>query len=207
LCLYGDGRVGVLATQARFNPLYGEDGLKLLAAGASAADAVSALIDADAGRARRQLHVIDTSSRLGQHTGAGCVPWAGHAHGDGVSVAGNMLAGAAVVRETLEAYRTASHLPFADRLITALDRGDAAGGDKRGRQSAAIKLWLTESYAILDLRVDDHPAPLAELRRLYRLAGERYLPTVVTLATRRNPAGIFEDVERDRAMAASALRF
>ena len=98
-------------------------------------------------------------------------------------------------------------LPFADRLITALDRGDAAGGDRRGRQSAAIKLWLTESYAILDLRVDDHPAPLAELRRLYLLAGERYLPTVVTLATRQNPAGIFEDVERDRPMAASALRF
>jgi uncharacterized Ntn-hydrolase superfamily protein len=207
LCLYGDGRFGVLATQARFNPLYGGDGLKLLSEGASAAEAVSALIEADAGRARRQLHVIDASDRIGQHTGMGCVPWAGHARADGVSVAGNMLAGEAVVRETLAAYLASSHLPFADRLITALDRGDAAGGDKRGRQSAAVRLWLTESYAVLDLRVDDHPEPLAELRRLYGLAGERYLPTVATLATRRNPAGIFEDAERDRAMAASALRF
>lgn len=207
LCLFGSGQVGVLSTQARFNPLYGEDGLKLLTAGASASDTVLALVEADSGQAKRQLHVLDTSDRTGQHTGTGCTEWAGHVHAEGVSVAGNMLAGETVVRVTLDAYRAAPNLPFADRLITALETGEAAGGDKRGRQSAAIKLWLTESYPVLDLRVDDHPEPLAELRRLYQLARERYIPTVATLATRQNPAGIFEDAERERAMAAFALRF
>lgn len=200
LCLHGKGQAGVLSTQARFNPLYGIDGLVRLSEGLSAPEIVAALSGADAGRDFRQLHVIDCQGRIGQHTGSRCTGWAGHVAGDNVSVAGNMLAGEAVVQATLARYEGSPSLLPGDRLITALDAGEAAGGDKRGRQSAALKLWFTEAYPVLDLRVDDHAAPLSELRRLYEIAKERYLPTIATLATRVNPSGIFEDAERDRIM-------
>lgn len=152
------------------------------------------------GRPFRQLHVIDREGHIGQHTGSNCTGWAGHLAGDNVSVAGNMLAGEAVVLATLERYERSPSLLPGDRLITALDAGQSAGGDKRGRQSAALKLWFTEAYPVLDLRVDDHADPLRELRRLYEIAKERYLPTTATLATRVNPSGIFEDAERDRVI-------
>ena len=105
LCPYGSGRVGALSTQARFNPLYGVDGLRLLAEGRSAPEVVALLTAADIGRGNRQLHIVDAMGRVGQHTGERCVPWAGHIAGDDVSVAGNMLAGPQVVAATLEAYR------------------------------------------------------------------------------------------------------
>lgn len=192
--------MGVLSTQARFNPLYGIDGLALLGEGLSAHEIVAALTGADAGRHFRQFHVIDREGRIGRHTGSNCTGWAGDLAGDNVSVAGNMLAGETVARVTLERYERSRSLPLGDRLITALDAGEAAGGDKRGRQSAGLKLWFTEAYPVLDLRVDDHADPLRELRRLYEIAQERYLPTTATLATRAKPSGIFEELERDRIM-------
>ncbi len=158
------------------------------------------LTAADIGRGNRQLHIVDAMGRVGQHTGERCVPWAGHIAGDDVSVAGNMLAGPQVVAATLDAYRRSEGRPFGDRLIRALEAGQDAGGDKRGKQSAAIKIWSTEPYPLLDLRTDDDPAPLDELRRLYELAKERYLPTTATMATRANPAGIFDDAVRDLVM-------
>ncbi len=124
--------------------------------------------------------------------------WAGHVAGDDISVAGNMLAGPQVVEETLRHFEASSALPFGERLIAALDAGQAAGGDKRGRQSAAIRLWGGEPYPILDLRTDDHPEPLTELRRLYELAQDRYVVIAAAMATRANPAGTFDTAARDR---------
>jgi uncharacterized Ntn-hydrolase superfamily protein len=195
---YGAGRVGALATQARLNPLYGVDGLRLLAEGRRAEEVVAGLTRADEGRAIRQLHAIDAGGGIASHTGEDCVTWAGAAAGEWVSVAGNTLAGPQVVEATLAAYERGDARDFALRLIAALDAGQAAGGDKRGQQSAGLKVWTSEPYAAIDLRVDDHPQPLAELRRLHRLAQERYIPFVAAMATRANPAGVYRSPELDR---------
>jgi uncharacterized Ntn-hydrolase superfamily protein len=190
MCPFGTGRLGALATQAFSNPLYGIDGLRLLSEGRSAPEIVAILTAGDPGREVRQLHVIDRDGRTAAHTGTDCIDWCGHLGGEGASVAGNMLAGSAVIEATLEVYRRRSELPFADRLITALDAGQAEGGDKRGRQSAALKIWSGEPYPVLDLRVDDHEEPLRELRRLHGVAHERFIAFVEAMATRQNPAGI-----------------
>ncbi|PSC03200.1 DUF1028 domain-containing protein [Alsobacter soli] len=198
LCPHGRGGVGALATQALMNPLYGFRGLRMLEDDIPAEQVVAALTAADEGRDQRQLHVIDRHGRNFAWTGPACVDWCGHVLADGVSVAGNMLAGPAVVADTLAAYQANSDQPFAERLIRALEAGEAAGGDKRGKQSAALKIWTTEEYPILDLRVDDHADPLAELRRLWDVAHERYIPFSGAFATRDNPAGITSRPDIDR---------
>lgn len=187
---HGVARIGALATQALVNPLYGTDGVKLLAEGRSAEEIVAILTAQDPGSRSRQLHVIDRDGRTAAHTGPDCIDWCGHLTDEGVSVAGNMLAGPTVIEATLETYKRHTNLPIADRLMTALDAGQAEGGDKRGKQSAAIKIWHDEPYPMLDLRVDDHPEPLDELRRLYGVAHERFLAFMDAMATRANPGGI-----------------
>jgi uncharacterized Ntn-hydrolase superfamily protein len=190
LCPHGAARIGALATQAFVNPLYGPDGIRLLAEGRSAEDIVAILTAQDPGSGSRQLHVIARDGRTAAHTGQDCIDWCGHLTDEGVSVAGNMLVGPAVIEATLETYKHHMDLPFADRLMSALDAGQAEGGDKRGKQSAAIKIWRDEPYPMLDLRVDDHPEPLDEMRRLYGVAHERFLAFMDAMATRANPGGI-----------------
>jgi uncharacterized Ntn-hydrolase superfamily protein len=190
LCPHGTARIGALATQALVNPLYGTDGMKFLAEGRSAEEIVAILTAQDPGRESRQLHVIDRDGRTAAHTGRDCIDWCGHLTDEGVSVAGNMLAGPTVIEATLATYKHCVALPFADRLLTALDAGQAEGGDKRGKQSAALKVWRDEPYPMLDLRVDDHAEPLDELRRLYGVAHERFLAFMDAMATRSNPGGI-----------------
>jgi len=198
LCPHGSGRIGALSTQAFTNPLYGMDGLVLLAEGRSASEIVGILTGADPGRERRQLHVIDREGRTAAHTGRECTGWCGHVMDEGVSVAGNMLVGSAVIEATLDAFGRRKDLSFAERLLAALDAGQAEGGDKRGRQSAALKIWRAEPYPVLDLRVDDHPEPLTELRRLHGVAHERFMAFVEALPTRADPAGILESEWIDR---------
>lgn len=198
LCPHGAGRIGALATQAFVNPLYGTDGLQLLAEGRSAEEIVAILTAGDSGREVRQIHVIDRDGRTAAHTGGECVDWCGHVADEGVSVAGNMLAGPTVIEATLETFRIRTGLPLPERLMAALDAGQAEGGDKRGRQSAAMKIWRTEPYPVLDLRVDDHAEPLAELRRLYSVAHERFLAFMEAMATRANPGGITDRAWIDR---------
>jgi uncharacterized Ntn-hydrolase superfamily protein len=207
LCPHGSARIGALATQAFVNPLYGLDGMRLLAEGRSADEIVAILTEADPGRESRQLHVVDREGRTAAHTGGECVEWCGHLADQNVSVAGNMLAGPAVVEATLEGYKRTADEPFAERLLKALDAGQAEGGDKRGKQSAALKIWRTEAYPVLDLRVDDHPEPLDELRRLYGVAHERFLAFMDAMATRANPGGITDRAWIDqRAQELQALR-
>ena len=190
LCPHVRSGVGALSTQALVNPLYGTRALDLMAQGKAPAEVMSALIAADAGREHRQLHLIDAAGRIAAHTGAACIAWCGQQQGEGYSVAGNMLAGPQVIRATAAAYAAGTELPFAERLIAALAAGDAAGGDKRGKQAAALLIHGAEDYPLLDLRVDDHVDPLTELRRLYDKSLERYQPFVACLPTRARPAGI-----------------
>ncbi len=192
LCPHAASGVGALATQALVNPTFGPRGLKLLAEGVPAPDLVRILVASDEGRETRQLHILDVAGRGAAHTGSNCVGWCGHIVGEGFSVAGNMLAGPAVIEETAASYKVNAKLPFALRLIAALDAGQAAGGDKRGKQSAALRIHTTEIYPAIDLRVDDHAEPLGELRRLYEVAQQHFVHFARFLPTRANPAGIYD---------------
>ncbi|HEY3177902.1 MAG TPA: DUF1028 domain-containing protein [Casimicrobiaceae bacterium] len=192
LCPFVRAGVGALATQALCNPLYASPALDAMSRGDEPASIVATLTAADEGREHRQIHMIDSRGRIGVHTGASCVDWCGQWSGTGFSVAGNMLAGPAVLEATAGAYEAAASRPFADRLLTALAAGERAGGDKRGKQAAALLIATTEDYPALDLRVDDHHDPIAEIMRLYEKSAERFQPFVACLPSRHRPAGIFD---------------
>jgi uncharacterized Ntn-hydrolase superfamily protein len=191
LCPHAQSGVGALSTQALVNPYYGRQGLDLLRAGVAAAEVVNRLIAPDEGREHRQLHVIDSAGRIAQHTGAQCVDWAGAVAGENFSVAGNMLANEQVIQQTARAFHE-SRKPFAERLISALRAGEAVGGDKRGKQSAALLICSTEDYPELNLRVDDHADPLAELVRLYHKAHERFVPYLKCSPSKARPWGVLD---------------
>jgi uncharacterized Ntn-hydrolase superfamily protein len=195
--------IGGVATQALVNPYYGIDGKRLLREGRTPADIVAALIAGDEGRESRQLHIMDAKGRIGSHTGSECVDWCGHLAGDGFSVAGNMLAGARVLDDTAKAYVANKTLPFPQRLIAAMKSGEAAGGDKRGKQSAALLIHGEEDWSALDLRVDDHADPLTELERLETVSRERWVHFRNFLPTRKNPAGITDRATIDADIAAA----
>ena len=195
--------VGAVATQAFVNPFYGPRGLALLRAGAPAADVVRILTAADAGQAQRQLHVMDARGGIAAHTGADNVPWCGHLVRGTFSVAGNMLAGPAVIEQTAQAFADGTGTPFPRRLLAALQAGEAAGGDKRGRQSAAVLIHDDEDYALLDIRVDDNPDPLAELARLETISRGRPLHYRALMPSRANPAGVTDRAEIERRIAAA----
>ncbi len=188
------GRVGAIATQAFVSPLYGTDGLKLLEEGKSPEEIIETLTARDDGRRQRQFHLIDASGRNAAYTGEICVDWAGHLVEDNISVAGNMLAGPQVIAETLRVYKekAAEGAPLAERLLAAMDAGEAAGGDKRGKQSAAMVIYRDQDYAWLRIHADDHSDPLMELRRLYAVAQERFLHVAETMPTRENPHGMID---------------
>lgn len=196
-------RVGGIATQALVNPYYGIDGLKLLREGHAPCDILQTLIAADAGYQSRQVHVMDATGRIAAHTGKDCVDWCGHIEGRGFSIAGNMLAGARVLDDTANAYIAGESLPFARRLISAMQAGEAAGGDKRGRQSAALLIYGEEEWSDLDLRVDDHGDPLAELARLEAVSRERWVHFRKFLPSRKNPAGITDRAIIDAGIEAA----
>src|SRR6202162_2173300 len=195
--------IGGIATQALVNPYYGIDGLKLLREGRKPRDIVETLIAADAGYESRQLHIMDAGGLIASHTGRDCVDWCGHVEGNGFSIAGNMLAGARVLDDTAQAYASNERRPFAQRLISAMRAGEAAGGDKRGKQSAALLIYGEEEWSDLDLRVDDHPDPVAELERLEAVSRERWVHFRKYLPSRKNPAGITDRKTIDAGIEAS----
>jgi uncharacterized Ntn-hydrolase superfamily protein len=195
--------IGAVATQALANPFYGVNGVKLLREGKSAAEVVKALTAADEGREQRQVHVMDAAGSIAAHTGKACVDWCGATVGEGFSVAGNMLAGPAVIAETAKAYVANAALPFARRLIAAHKAGEAAGGDKRGKQSAALLIYGEEEWPDLDLRVDDHADPLGELARLEAVSRERWVHFAKFLPSKRNPSGELDRAVIDAGIAAA----
>lgn len=165
---------GAIATQAWANTSYGPDGLALLRSGMTAEATVNRLTSLDEGRNHRQLGIVDTEGRAFAHTGSACMDWAGHVIGEHFTCQGNILTGSQVVESMAHAYET-TKAPFADRLMAALKAGQAAGGDKRGQESAAILVvrkaggYGSFNDRAIDLRVDDHPTPIEELDRILRL--------------------------------------
>jgi uncharacterized Ntn-hydrolase superfamily protein len=192
---------GAIATQAFVNPYYGIDGLALLREGRSPAEILDILKSNDANHAHRQVHLMDGAGRIAGYTGEACVDWCGHISGNGFSIAGNMLAGAEVLDDTAAFYQANEAMPFASRLIEAMRAGEAAGGDKRGRQSAALLIHGDDEWAALDLRVDDHSNPLGELERLEGVSNEQWVHFRKFMPTRANPAG-----NVDRAAIELAIR-
>jgi uncharacterized Ntn-hydrolase superfamily protein len=151
---------------------------------------VSKLVASDDGRDQRQLHVMDAKGRTAAHTGAECIDWCGAILEANLSVAGNTLANSNVVGATVAAYRAQSARPFPARLIAAMKAGEAAGGDKRGKQSAALVIQGDEDWPDFSLRVDDHADPLVELDRLEKVSRERFVHFIRFLPSRANPAGV-----------------
>jgi uncharacterized Ntn-hydrolase superfamily protein len=164
-------RRAALATQARVNTDLGRQGLALADAGVPLATGLAGLLAADPDREIRQLHGVDGRGAFA-HTGLQCVEWCGHVVGDGFTVAGNMLAGEGVVKAMAEAFAAGAGEELPARLVAALEAGQAAGGDKRGKQSAALLVVAAAERATgyHNLRVDDHADPVAELRRVYEVA-------------------------------------
>ncbi len=199
LCIHVEGGAAALATQALVNPLYAVQAMPRLRAGEAPATVLRSLVEPDPGKPQRQLHILDARGRCAQHTGLDCVAWAGHVRGVDVSVAGNMLAGETVVHAMLEGFQHGSG-ELAERLISALEAGEAAGGDKRGRQSAGLKVCGADPYPVLDIRADDHGDPLAELRRLHRVSQERYAVFRRHLAGVADPWGTLDRSVIDAAI-------
>jgi uncharacterized Ntn-hydrolase superfamily protein len=170
---WAEPHVGAIATQAYANPRYGPDGLTLLREGLSADEVVKRLTDADEGRDHRQLGVVDGNGKSATYTGAECMDWAGGIAGDGFAAQGNILVDEATVAALARTFEATAGRPLAERLIDCLTAAQAAGGDRRGQQSAALLVverdggYAALSDVLVDLRVDDHPAPVDELRRIY----------------------------------------
>jgi uncharacterized Ntn-hydrolase superfamily protein len=172
--------VGAVATQAWANPRYGPEGLELLEQGVSAGDAVERLTAADDERAQRQLGIVDGKGQAATFTGEECQDWAGGRVGDGYAAQGNILVSAETVDALAETFEATPGQPLVERLLDCLDAAQAAGGDRRGQQSAAILVVGPEqgfaglSDVFVDLRVDDHERPLEELRRIFVIHQELF---------------------------------
>ena len=192
-CPFVRSGVGAVCTQSVTNRYLGPAVLDGMERGLSPADAIEGALAGDAGRGIRQVHAVDRLGRAAAHTGANCVEWCGYRAGiGGVSVAGNMLAGPAVVSDTLARFEAEAALPLPERLLAAMDTGQAAGGDKRGEQSAALLLTTAEDFPDINLRVDDHPAPLGELRRLLALWRRDREPGLRTAPRKADPSGLVD---------------
>jgi uncharacterized Ntn-hydrolase superfamily protein len=172
---WAEPQVGAIATQAYANPRYGAEGLALLREGLAADEVVERLTSADQDRAQRQLGVVDAEGRAATYTGEECHAWAGGRTGVGYAAQGNILVSGATVDALAETFEASTGMALAERLLDCLDAAEAAGGDSRGRQSAALLVverdggYASLSDTLVDLRVDDHSDPLVELRRIYRL--------------------------------------
>lgn len=189
-CPFLRSEVGAVSTQSMTNRYLGPAVLDGLARGLSAQLALASALAGDEGEGLRQIHVVDRHGRVAAHTGANCVEWCGSVAGDGFSVAGNMLANGDVVAATAEIFARRADLPLPERLMAALHAGQAAGGDRRGRQSAALMVTTTEDFPDINLRVDDHGEPLVELSRLLALWRTQAEPSQHTRPSRANPAGL-----------------
>lgn len=187
-CPFVRAGVGAVSTQSMTNRYLGPAVLDALARGLPPAAAIEGALAGDDGRHLRQVHAVDRHGRSAAWTGDNCVEWCGAVSAPGVSVAGNMLAGPGVVADTLKALAGAGPLP--ERLAAAMLAGERAGGDRRGRQSAAMVVATAEDFPDLNLRVDDHVDPLAELTRLVGLWRRDAAPMLSTRPSRTNPSGL-----------------
>jgi uncharacterized Ntn-hydrolase superfamily protein len=182
--------VGAVSTQSMTNRYLGPAILDAMARGLSPAAAIEGALAGDEGHGIRQVHAVDSLGRTAAWTGQNCVEWCGSVAAGGISVAGNMLAGEPTVSATLAAWKANPNLPMPDRLMNAMEAGEAAGGDRRGKQSAAMVMITTEDFPDLDLRVDDHVDPLQELRRLLAIWKTEGVPRLGMAPSKSNPSGL-----------------
>ena len=177
---WAEPHVGAIATQSYANPRYGPEGLALLREGRSAEEAVEALTAADEGRAERQVGIVDGRGRAATFTGVECHDWAGGRTGNGYAAQGNILVSEETVNALAVTFEQNGHLSLAERLIECLAAAQAAGGDRRGQQSASLLVvekdagYANLSDLVVDLRVDDHEQPIVELRRIFALHNELF---------------------------------
>jgi uncharacterized Ntn-hydrolase superfamily protein len=177
---WAEPQVGAIATQSYANPRYGPDGLALFREGRTAEQVIEALTSADEGRDERQVGVVDGAGRAATFTGSACHEWAGGRTGDCYAAQGNILVSEATVDALAATFESNAHLELGQRLIECLAAAQAAGGDRRGQQSASLLVveqdagYAKLSDAVIDLRVDDHARPIAELRRLFSLHEELF---------------------------------
>lgn len=200
LCPYVQSGVGAIASQSFVNPYLGIWGLEYLAQGHTAGEALDYLKTKDPGLELRQVAIVDRNGGSAAFSGKGCDGWYGHLTGRNYAIAGNMLIGAETIETMQESFlqTAAPGLPLVERLLVALEAGQKAGGDKRGKQSAAVKVHDAELYPLVELRVDDDPDPVYELLRVYGVVKEQLLPLIAMLPTLTNPAGSFdlEDIRK-----------
>jgi uncharacterized Ntn-hydrolase superfamily protein len=186
-------RVGAVATQSWPSLYLAIDALKLMADGAGAPEALSSVLADDPGRSVRQLGVVDAKGGHATFSGDDCETWYGGVDGPNFATQGNMLIRGETVSAMAESFPATVADDLAERLISALEAGQEQGGDKRGRQCAALLVVDREEYPLWDLRVDEHPNPVPELRRIFEVAKTDLLPFIAGLPTRENPMGSLTD--------------
>ncbi len=189
-CPFVRSGVGAVSTQSMTNRYLGPAVLDGLARGLPPAAAIEGALAGDEGRGLRQVHAVDRFGRTAAWTGRNCVEWCGSVSAEAISVAGNMLTGEPTVTQTLRAWNTCDDLPMPERLLGAMRAGEAAGGDRRGKQSAAMVMVTTEDFPDLNLRVDDHAEPLTELGRLLAIWREQGVPRLGSAPSKANPSGV-----------------
>ncbi|MFL5255294.1 MAG: DUF1028 domain-containing protein [Rhodopila sp.] len=189
-CPFVRAGVGAVSTQSMTNRYLGPAVLDAMQRGLPPAAAIEGALAGDEGRGIRQVHAIDRHGRTAAWTGKNCVAWCGSVSAGGISVAGNMLAGEKTVTATLDAWKANPALPMPDRLMRAMEAGEVAGGDRRGKQSAAMLMVTTEDFPDLNIRVDDHPNPLQELRRLLTIWKQQGVPRLGIAPSKANPSGL-----------------
>jgi uncharacterized Ntn-hydrolase superfamily protein len=189
-CPFLRSGVGAVSTQSMTNRYLGPAVLDGMARGLTPSAAIEGALAGDTGRGIRQIHAIDRHGRTAAWTGENCVEWCGSVSSGGISVAGNMLANDQVVQATQAAWKAQPDLSMPERLMLAMEAGEAAGGDRRGRQSAAMQMVTTEDFPDLNLRVDDHTTPLEELRRLLGLWKTEGVSRLGMAPSKANPSGV-----------------
>lgn len=189
LCPHVKAGVGAVSTQSWVNPYLAINALRLMEQDVAGPEALDRVLADDDGAGLRQIGLVDAKGRSASWSGRDCTSWYGHITESDLAIQGNMLVGEATLTAMAEAFRGNAAEDLAERLLLALEAGSAAGGDKRGKQSAALQVHHTESYPWLDLRVDEHPQPVTELRRIATIARLQLLPFVEGMPRRGKPAG------------------
>lgn len=192
LCTYAKANVGAIASQSFVNPYLGINGLRYLERGKSAEEVKEQLLKDDPVPELRQFAIVDYNGQSAAYSGEKCDDWYGERTGDHYAIAGNMLVGEETIAKMEETFLARTDLPFAERLLKSLTAGQEAGGDKRGKQSAALYIVDKEEYPYVDLRVDEHEDPVTELRRVYEVAEKELFPFARMLPTKENPAGTID---------------
>lgn len=201
LCPFAKAGVGAVASQSFVNPYLGHWALEFLAQGLSAQETLKKILERDPLPSIRQIGIVDREGRAVSYTGEECDTWCGHVIRKHCAAQGNMLVNAETVGAMAERFETTADLDLAERLMQALEAGQDAGGDKRGRQSAALLVVDTEEYPLVSLRVDEHAHPVVELRRVLEVFKKDLLPFMPMLPTLANPRGAFDLEElRDRGV-------